>query len=64
VKRFEYGIGSRFSQNLAPDFASDEMDLRELWMAIWQCGRIILVITVVFTIGSVFYALSVHCASA
>ncbi len=37
----------------------DEIDLRELWKAIWIGKWLIIVITAVFAIGAVFYALSV-----
>jgi uncharacterized protein involved in exopolysaccharide biosynthesis len=37
---------------------SDEIDLRELWRAIWQGKWVIIAVTTVFAIGSVVYALS------
>jgi len=64
VKRFEYGIGSKFSKYPAPCFANDEIGLRGLWTAVWQGRWFVQVITEVFTIGLVFYALSAPCASA
>lgn len=42
-------------QNYAGD---DEIDLRELFRVIWQGKWIIIAITFVFSVGSVFYALS------
>lgn len=36
----------------------DDFDLKELWQVIWQGKWKILVITILFAIGSVFYALS------
>ena len=36
----------------------DEIDLRELFSAIWQGKWLIMVVTFVFAVGSVFYALS------
>jgi len=47
------------SQVLALDSSSDEIDLRELWAAIWQGKWIILCLTAVFTAGSIYYALSI-----
>ncbi|MGX5201593.1 Wzz/FepE/Etk N-terminal domain-containing protein [Aliikangiella sp. IMCC44632] len=38
--------------------SSDEIDLRELWDAIWKGKWIIMAVTGVFAIASVFYALS------
>jgi len=38
---------------------SDEIDLKELWSAIWQGKWLIIAITFVFSVASVFYALSV-----
>lgn len=40
------------------DVANDEIDLRELWAAIWQGKLLITVVTAFFAIASVFYALS------
>jgi uncharacterized protein involved in exopolysaccharide biosynthesis len=42
----------------APNNPDDEIDLRELWNAIWAGKWIIIVVTAVFAIASVFYALS------
>jgi len=39
--------------------SDDDIDLRELWNAIWVGKWLILAITILFTIGSVLYALSV-----
>jgi uncharacterized protein involved in exopolysaccharide biosynthesis len=48
------------SQLLAPQVdSSDEIDLRELWNAIWSGKWLIIAITSLFAIGSVLYALSV-----
>ncbi len=38
--------------------ATDEIDLRELWNILWQGKLLIIAITAVFAVGSVFYALS------
>ncbi|MGX5173680.1 Wzz/FepE/Etk N-terminal domain-containing protein [Aliikangiella sp. IMCC44653] len=38
--------------------SSDEIDLKELWNAIWQGKWLIMAVTGVFAIASVFYALS------
>ncbi|WP_293752386.1 Wzz/FepE/Etk N-terminal domain-containing protein [uncultured Paraglaciecola sp.] len=38
---------------------SDEIDLRELWSTIWKGKWLIICITSVFTVSSVFYALSI-----
>ncbi len=37
---------------------SDEIDLRELWNILWQGKLLIVAITAVFAVGSVFFALS------
>jgi uncharacterized protein involved in exopolysaccharide biosynthesis len=42
----------------APNNPDDEIDLRELWHAIWAGKWIIIAITAVFATASVFYALS------
>jgi uncharacterized protein involved in exopolysaccharide biosynthesis len=42
----------------APNNPDDEIDLRELWHAVWAGKWIIIVVTAVFAIASVFYALS------
>ncbi|MFT6732254.1 MAG: hypothetical protein ACJAS9_000433 [Polaribacter sp.] len=49
------------SQLLAPDSfqSDDEIDLKELWSAIWQGKWLIIAITFVFAVVSFFYALSV-----
>lgn len=39
------------------DFADDEIDLLELWHVIWDGKWLIIAITAVFAVGSVFYAL-------
>lgn len=41
-----------------PTVADDEIDLRELFAAIWQGKWIIIAVTAVFAVASVFYALS------
>jgi len=38
--------------------ASDEIDLRELWDALWNCKWLIMAVTFVFAVASVLYALS------
>ena len=38
--------------------ANDEIDLRELWNILWQGKLLIIAITAVFAMGSVFYVLS------
>ncbi|MGK0372897.1 MAG: LPS O-antigen subunit length determinant protein (WzzB/FepE family) [Glaciecola sp.] len=40
------------------DSADDEIDLREIWGVIWQGKWIIITVTAIFAITSVFYALS------
>lgn len=40
------------------DIADDEIDLRELWDSIWQGKLIIAVTTLLFAMGSIYYALS------
>lgn len=40
------------------EFMDDEIDLLELWNVLWQGKWIIIVITAVFAVGSVIYALS------
>jgi len=42
----------------ASGMADDEIDLRELFSAIWQGKWIIVAVTSVFTVAAVFYALS------
>jgi len=42
----------------SPQIADDEIDLAELWRAIWAGKFIIIAITFVFAVASVFYALS------
>jgi uncharacterized protein involved in exopolysaccharide biosynthesis len=42
----------------APNIPDDEIDLRELWNAIWRGKWIIIAVTAIFAIASVFYALS------
>ena len=37
----------------------DEIDLRELFITIWQGKWVIIFITAIFSVGSVFYALSI-----
>jgi uncharacterized protein involved in exopolysaccharide biosynthesis len=39
--------------------SNDEIDLKELWGVIWSGKWIIIAITLVFAVGSIFYALSV-----
>ena len=52
-------LASHSSLQTSELFSSDdEVDLRELWNAIWQGKWIIFVITSVFAIASVFYALN------
>ncbi|KXZ34810.1 MULTISPECIES: Wzz/FepE/Etk N-terminal domain-containing protein [Vibrio] len=41
-----------------PQFTNDEIDLRELFKALWKGKWIIIATTFVFAIGSVFYALN------
>lgn len=43
---------------LQPQFADDEIDLRELFKALWKGKWIIVTTTFVFAVGSVLYALS------
>jgi uncharacterized protein involved in exopolysaccharide biosynthesis len=42
----------------APHNPDDEIDLRELWNAIWSGKWVIIAVTAIFAIASVFYALS------
>ncbi|MFT6842374.1 MAG: hypothetical protein ACJASR_001141, partial [Psychroserpens sp.] len=42
----------------APHNPDDEIDLRELWNAIWSGKWVIIAVTALFAIASVFYALS------
>jgi uncharacterized protein involved in exopolysaccharide biosynthesis len=42
----------------APNNPDDEIDLRELWNAIWSGKWVIIAVTAIFAIASVFYALS------
>jgi uncharacterized protein involved in exopolysaccharide biosynthesis len=42
----------------APNNPADEIDLRELWHAVWAGKWIIIVVTAIFAMASVFYALS------
>ena len=52
-------LAARNSQLEADSFQSDdEIDLKELWQAIWSGKWLIIVITFIFSVGSVFYALS------
>jgi uncharacterized protein involved in exopolysaccharide biosynthesis len=39
-------------------YQNDELDLRELWSAVWQSKLLIILITFVFSIISIFYALN------
>jgi uncharacterized protein involved in exopolysaccharide biosynthesis len=39
-------------------YQNDEIDLKELWNAIWQGKLLVIFITTIFSIASVFYALS------
>ncbi|MBH0060061.1 LPS O-antigen length regulator [Pseudoalteromonas sp. NZS71] len=43
---------------IAYDIADDEIDLRELLTAIWQGKWIIIVVTILFAVASVFYAIN------
>ncbi|MCT8126393.1 LPS O-antigen length regulator [Alishewanella sp. BS5-314] len=45
-------------QQPVPQVADDEIDLRELFSALWQGKWIIIVTTFLFSVASVFYALS------
>ena len=47
------------SQSATTDEYDDEIDLKELFGALWSGKIMIIVITAVFALGSVFYALSV-----
>ena len=38
--------------------SDDEVDLREIWLAIWRGKWLIVSISILFAIGSVYYALS------
>lgn len=40
------------------DSADDEIDLRELWSAIWQGKITIIIITLLFSVAAAFYAMS------
>ena len=42
----------------APQYADDEIDLRELFVTIWRGKWIIILVTFVFAVAGVFYALS------
>ncbi|KZN15076.1 Wzz/FepE/Etk N-terminal domain-containing protein [Marinomonas sp. TW1] len=49
------------NQNLPPQYyqpSDDEIDLKELFVALWQGKWIIILLTMVFAAGGVFYALS------
>ena len=46
------------NQDINKNLADDEIDLRELFSAIWQGKRIITAVTFVFAVASVFYAFS------
>src|SRR5690554_3094101 len=54
-------LNNNVNQNVkhnASDHYDNEIDLRELFRVIWQAKWIIIAITFVFAIGSVFYSLS------
>ncbi len=54
------GLSMMNAQNMSMNFQSDdEIDLRELWDAIWDGKWLIIAITTLFAIGAVLYALSV-----
>ncbi|MDP5029042.1 Wzz/FepE/Etk N-terminal domain-containing protein [Paraglaciecola sp.] len=46
------------SENIQQNVTNDEIDLRELWKAIWQGKWLIIAVTTVCAIGAVLYALS------
>lgn len=46
------------TENAQPQLADDEIDLRELFAAIWQGKWLILAVTALFAVASVIYALS------
>ena len=46
------------TENAQPQLADDEIDLRELFAAIWQGKWLIIAVTAVFAVASVIYALS------
>lgn len=41
-----------------PQSAGDEIDLRELFKALWHCKWIVVITTTIFAVGSVIYALT------
>ncbi|EGU39793.1 LPS O-antigen chain length determinant protein WzzB [Vibrio scophthalmi] len=43
---------------VSANYQSDEIDLRELFKALWQGKLIIVVTTIVFAVGAIFYALN------
>ncbi len=52
-------LDSNFSHLNSASIRDDEVDLRELWNVIWQGKWIVIGITIVFAVASIFYAKSI-----